>query len=49
MDTIQKCILSPEELLNNPSILSGMSEEDEFQYSCFACELIRDACILLDL
>lgn len=49
MDKSQNCILTKEELLDNPSIKAGMSEEDEFKYRCFACELIRDGCILLNL
>lgn len=49
MNKAQNSILTPEELLDNPSLKAGMSEEDEFQYRCFACELIRDGCILLKL
>ena len=49
MDIPQNCILTQEELLNNPSIREGMSEEEEFKYRCFSCELIRDGCILLEL
>lgn len=49
MDIPQNCILTQEELLNNPSLREGLSEEEEFKYRCFACELIRDGCILLEL
>lgn len=45
----QKLYLSAEELANSPSRQQGMSEMDEFTYRCFACELIREGQIWLEL
>ncbi|KAK8823626.1 hypothetical protein WA577_002545 [Blastocystis sp. JDR] len=47
MDKTQELILTPEEQKNTPSVLKGMTEEQEFAYRCFACELIRDASIMM--
>lgn len=47
MDKTQELILAPEEQKNTPSVLRGMTEEQEFAYRCFACELIRDASIMM--
>lgn len=45
----QKLYLSAEEIANSPSKQQGMSEMDEFAYRCFACELIREGQIWLEL
>lgn len=45
----QKLYLSAEEIANSPSKQQGMSEMDEFTYRCFACELIREGQIWLEL
>ena len=45
----QKLFLSAEEIANSPSRQQGMSEMDEFTYRCFACELIREGQIWLEL
>ena len=45
----QRVFLSQQEILNSPSIQSGMSDTEEFTYRCFACELVREGQILLGL
>ena len=47
MEKTQELLLSAEEQKNTPSVLGGMTEEQEFEYRCFACELIRDASIMM--
>ena len=47
MERTQELILSPEERENTPSVREGMTAEQEFEYRCFACELIRDASIMM--
>ena len=45
----QRLFLSADEVANSPSRQQGMSEMDEFAYRCFACELIREGQIWLEL
>lgn len=45
----QRILLSQQDIQNSPSIQSGMSENEEFLYRCFACELVREGQILLGL
>lgn len=49
MEGVQNLLLTSEEIDNSPSIREGMNAELEFQYRCFACELIRDGSVLLGL
>ena len=49
MNRTQNLLLTQEEVSNSPSVQQGMDSELEFQYRCFACELIRDGSVLLGL
>ena len=49
MNSEQNIILSREEIEQSPSRREGMSISAEFHYRCFACEMIREGQLMLDL
>ena len=49
MDSEQNLFLTQEEIDCSPSSKEGMSKGEEFHYRCFACEMIREGQLMLEL